>query len=140
MATTTTSYQRSSKVERADSFGDWNPAFVIDILPDWVYTNNKQPTSIQDCMRHISIINHVISDIDLQIQIKYQSKHSEFTQWHIKTLKAKQSQNYVLSAYKHWLTLNTPDPLDLTDKFDKLVQLLIEEPEDVMTQLKALLT
>ena len=128
------------------SYGDWNEAFVLETLPTWVYTDHPQPHSLKTCRAKISYIEHVLIDIDYQIKIKQLDhevqKDASFGAWHQKTLKAKQTYNYILNAYNNWLILNTPErteALDLEERFDKLVLLLAEDPDDFVQRVRQLI-
>ena len=59
--------------------------------------------------------------------------------WRCQALKAKQSQNYILNAYNYWLALNKTEPLDVSEKLDKLIVLLAEDPDDFLLRVKALI-
>jgi hypothetical protein len=126
----------------------WDAQYVIDTLPEWVYQNNKEPDSIKECKALISKAGHTLRDIDLQIQIRNAELETEtrdllnirkFHTWRCQALKAKQSQNYILNAYNYWLALNKTEPLDVSEKLDKLIVLLAEDPDDFLLRVKALI-
>ncbi|REK53377.1 MAG: hypothetical protein DWQ49_11860 [Bacteroidetes bacterium] len=104
--------------------------------------------SVKDCEAKISAIEYTIVDIDLQIDIRqsecamgssrYKSTF-DFEKWRCQALKAKQSQYYLLNAHKYWLILNTTQPLDVPQKLDKLIELLVEDSPDFHQQAQALL-
>jgi hypothetical protein len=48
----------------------WDDEYVIENLPTWIYTDNDQPRSINECRAKISSVEYTIEDIDLQIQIR----------------------------------------------------------------------
>ena len=126
----------------------WDSRFIIPNLPPWIYSDNEPPISVTDCVAKISALEYTIVDIDLQIDIRqsemsmgnsrYQNSY-DFEKWRCQALKAKQSQYYLLNAYKYWLILNDPKTLDEPSKLDKLIELLIEEPSDFIQQAQALL-
>ena len=141
MASTTALSKKSSVTQ-------WDKEFVLASLPPWIYTENEQPKDVADCQAKLSNIRHILQDIDLQISIKDTQLQlrqgevttvTEYNQWLLKILKAKQSYNYLLNAYNNWLILNSPEALDLTNRFDTLVEILIEEPDNYLTELKRLL-
>ena len=141
MASTTALSKKSSATQ-------WDKEFVLASLPPWIYTENEQPKDVADCQAKLSNIRHILQDIDLQISIKDTQLQlrqgevttvTEYNQWLLKILKAKQSYNYLLNAYNNWLILNSPEALDLTNRFDTLVEILIEEPDNYLTELKRLL-
>ena len=70
---------------------------------------------------------------------RYQSTF-DFEKWRCQALKAKQSQYYLLNAYKYWFLLNDHKSLDVPSKLDKLIELLIEDPTDFTQQATALLS
>jgi hypothetical protein len=63
----------------------------------------------------------------------------EFEKWRCQALKAKQSQYYLLNAHKYWLILNNTQPLDVSEKLDKLIELLVEDSPTFTQQAQALL-
>jgi hypothetical protein len=133
----------------------WDPKYVIDNLPVWIYSDNKQPESLQECKAKISSTEYTIRDIELQIEIRElelktgSSRHNssfEYERWKTQALRAKQTHLYLLNAYTYWLTLNqkeanaTTTSKPETDQIlKKLIKLLIEEPGDFEEQLEALL-
>lgn len=127
----------------------WDDQYVIENLPTWIYTDNDQPRSINECKAKISSVEYTIEDIDLQIQIRDlelktgNSRHQssfDFDKWKTQALRARQTHLYLLNAYKYWLILNEkePDPKYLDKKLNQIIKLLIEEPADFEQQLAAL--
>lgn len=127
----------------------WDDQYVIENLPTWIYTDNDQPRSINECKAKISSVEYTIEDIDLQIQIRDlelktgNSRHQssfDFDKWKTQALRARQTHLYLLNAYKYWLILNEkePDPKYLDKKLNEIIKLLIEEPADFEQQLAAL--
>ena len=127
----------------------WDDEYVIENLPTWIYTDNDQPRSINECRAKISSVEYTIEDIDLQIQIRDlelktgNSRHQssfDFDKWKTQALRARQTHLYLLNAYKYWLILNEkePDPKYLDKKLNQIIKLLIEEPADFEQQLAAL--
>ena len=127
----------------------WDDEYVIENLPPWIYTDNDQPRSINECRAKISSVEYTIEDIDLQIQIRDlelktgNSRHQssfDFDKWKTQALRARQTHLYLLNAYKYWLILNEkePDPKYLDKKLNQIIKLLIEEPADFEQQLAAL--
>ncbi len=133
----------------------WDSKYVIDNLPVWIYSDNKQPESIQECKAKISATEYTIRDIELQIEIRElelktgSSRHSssfEYERWKTQALRAKQTHLYLLNAYTYWLALNEKETnsaedceSDTSKKLSKLIKLLIKEPVDFETQLETLL-
>jgi hypothetical protein len=128
----------------------WEERYVIDNLPTWIYTDNKQPTAIEECRAKLSSIEYTIRDIDLQIEIRElelktgSSRHSssfDYEKWKGQALRAKQTHLYLLNAYKYWLILNERDanPIKLENKLTNLIRLLIDDPQDFTAQLEDLL-
>ena len=131
----------------------WDTKYVIENLPSWIYTDNKQPESIEECKAKISSTEYTIRDIELQIEIRElelktgSSRHNssfEFDRWKTQALRAKQTHLYLLNAQKYWLALNEHNDkgsakADLAKTVEKLIELLIEEPADFVTQLEQLL-
>jgi|TARA_R100001463_G_scaffold32201_8_gene72334 hypothetical protein len=126
----------------------WADKYIIDNLPPWIYSDNHPPTNIRDCKAKISAIEYTIIDIDLQVDIRqsecamgssrYKSSY-DFEKWKCQALKAKQSQYYLLNAYKYWMILNSTQALDAPSKLDKLIELLIEDSPNFHEQAQALL-
>lgn len=93
----------------------WDKKYIIENLPPWVYQDNPEPETINECAATICRLEHTIEDIDLQIKIRefeletgtgrQQSKH-EHDKWVVQALKAKQTHKYLLSAYKYWKLIN----------------------------------
>ena len=97
----------------------------------------------------ISALEYTIADIDLQIEIRElelrtgKSRHQssfDYEKWRGQALRAKQTHLYLMNAYKYWLIKNTPDDhLDVSARLSKLVQLLIDDPNDFIEQARTLL-
>lgn len=128
----------------------WDQKFIIDNLPPWIYERYEQPSTVSEAKAKISSLEHTIRDMDLQMEIRecdksiaqqtYGSSFDVIT-WENKTrkiLKAKQSTLYVLNAFKYFVLMSESDPL-LTDRFNKLVNLLAEDPVDFTQRVKELL-
>lgn len=124
----------------------WDNEFVIENLPTWIYTDNDQPRSEQECLAKISSLEYTIEDIDLQIQIRElelktgSSRHQssfDFEKWKTQALRARQTHLYLLNAYKYWLILNQRETstYSLSKKLNEVIKLLIEEPADFEEQL-----
>lgn len=130
----------------------WDSAFVIENLPPWVYKNNLMPLSMNECNAKLSSLDHTLSDMDLQIEVKRcEKKIAELTDESFdevdfyerlrKIHKAKQSTLYVISALKYWKHLNTDTVFaESDDKFSTLVELLIEDPPNFVDQARDLLS
>ena len=138
----------TTALSKKSSVTQWDKEFVLTSLPPWIYTENEQPKDVADCQAKLSNIKHILQDMDLQISIKDTQLQlrqgevttvTEYNEWLLKILKAKQSYNYLQNAYNNWLILNSPEALDLTNRFDTLVEILIEEPDNYLTELKRLL-
>jgi hypothetical protein len=126
----------------------WEEEYVIENLPRWIYTDNKPPESITECKAHISSIEYTLKDIDLQIEIRElelktgNSRHQstfEYDKWRVGALRAKQNHLYLLNAHKYWLIKNTTETVDSSQKLDKLIALLVEDPADFCAKAQALL-
>ena len=127
----------------------WDPEYVIENLPPWVYKNHPMPRSVNECIAKITALEHTLMDMDLQIEVKNCEKriaqlannyfddiaHEEKVR---KIYKAKQSTLYVISALKYWHSLNH-EPPQLRDKLNALVELLAEDPVDFVDRVKELL-
>lgn len=127
---------------------NWEPDFVIDNLPPWIYSDNEPPTTVKECRAKVSALEYTIKDIELQIEIRELELHTgnsrhqssfDYEKWKVQALRAKQTHYYLLNAYKYWLIKNTPDEVDTDQKLRKLVQLLIDEPNDFEIQAALLL-
>lgn len=127
----------------------WDSEYVIDNLPPWIYSDNQPPESIQACKAKISSIEYTIEDIDLQISIRElelktgHSRHNsafDYEKWKIQALRARQTHLYLLSAYKYWLILNERKEVQAAtrDKLERVIELLIDEPDDFVEQLEKL--
>lgn len=133
----------------------WDSKYVIDNLPVWIYSDNKQPESLQECKAKISSTEYTIRDIELQIEIRElelktgSSRHNssfEYERWKTQALRAKQTHLYLLNAYTYWLALNQKETnataaskTQSEETLKKLIELLIEEPDDFVEQLETLL-
>ena len=126
----------------------WDSKNIIDNLPQWIYHDNEEPESIAECKAHISSIEYTLKDIDLQIEIRElelktgNSRHQstfEYDKWRVGALRAKQNHLYLLNAHKYWLIKNTTDTVDSSQKLDKLIALLVEDPTDFCAKAQALL-
>tara|TARA_R100000995_G_C3463938_1_gene114632 strand:+ start:637 stop:1080 length:444 start_codon:yes stop_codon:yes gene_type:complete len=129
----------------------WDSAFVIENLPPWVYKNHPMPASMNECNAKLSSLQHTLSDMDLQIEVKRCEKRIaeltdesfdeiDFYERIRKIHKAKQSTLYVISALKYWKHLNTDTVFtESDDKFTTLVELLIEDPPNFVDQARDLL-
>jgi hypothetical protein len=131
----------------------WDTKYVIENLPAWIYSDNKQPESIEECKAKISSTEYTIRDIELQIEIRElelktgSSRHNssfEFDRWKTQALRAKQTHLYLLNAHKYWLMLNESKLTETSAKdtrktVERLIELLIEEPDDFVSQLESLL-
>jgi len=113
----------------------WPEKYIIDNLPPWIYSDNKPPVSRAECAAKISSIELTISDID---NSRYSSSY-DFEKWRLGALKAKQSQYYLLNAYRYWQVLNDPSYEGKETKLNKLIKLLIDEPSDFVHQAERLL-
>lgn len=133
----------------------WADKYVIDNLPAWIYSDNKQPKSVAECKAKISATEYTIRDIELQIEIRElelktgSSRHSssfEYERWKTQALRAKQTHLYLLNAYTYWLALSEKETNKVTaaaentaETVRKLIELLIEDPTDFVLQLESLL-
>ncbi len=126
----------------------WGAEYVIDNLPPWIYSDNVPPASVQECKAKVSALEYTIKDIELQIEIRELELHTgnsrhqssfDYEKWKVQALRAKQTHYYLLNAYKYWLIKNTPENVDTDQKLCKLIELLIEEPDDFETQAAHLL-
>jgi hypothetical protein len=128
----------------------WENAYVIENLPIWIYTDNRQPTTMAECRAKISSIEYTIKDIDLQIEIRElelktgSSRHQssfDYEKWRTQALRAKQTHLYLLNAYSYWSILNEKEfnEQKISNKVNNLIQLLIEEPSDFVKQLEKLI-
>ena len=126
----------------------WEEKYRIPNLPLWIYTDNEPPSSLADCKAKVSATQFILEDIETQIKIRElelkigNSRHNsnlDFEKWRLQALKAKQTHHHLLSAYTYWLTLKSEDTIDMEEKLNKLINLLIEEPHDFTTQAARLL-
>lgn len=93
----------------------WAQEYIISNLPPWVYQQNEEPKSLEECDATICKLEHTIEDIDLQIHIRefeletgtgrQQSKY-EHDKWVAQALRAKQTHKYLLSAFRYWRIIN----------------------------------
>ena len=128
----------------------WSEKHVIENLPAWIYADNQEPVSIAECKAKISAVEYTIKDIELQMEVRElelqtgNSRHAssfDFQKWRAQALRAKQTHMYLLNAYKYLLLLNEHKEYknNASEKLTKVIELLIEEPVDFVSQLKALL-
>jgi hypothetical protein len=126
----------------------WRSDYIIDSLPSWIYTDNEEPRTDAECRAKISSLQYTIKDIELQIEIRElefrtgSSRHGsafEFDKWRSQALRAKQTHLCLLNAYNYWLILNERSKPDETSKLNRVIQLLIDEPDDFVVQLEKLL-
>lgn len=128
----------------------WDTKYIIENLPNWIYTDSPQPKDVADCEARISSIEYTLIDIDLQIEIRElelktgNSRHTsnfEYDKWKVQALRAKQTHLYMLNAYKYWLILNKRDtsPVNLNEKLNKVINLLIDDPDTFVLDLEKLL-
>jgi len=128
----------------------WAKEYIIDNLPSWIYSDNTEPETIAECRAKISAIEYTIKDIELQIEVRElelqtgNSRHAsnfDFQKWRAQALRAKQTHMYLLNAYKYWFLLNERDIVRAsdTDRLNKVIKLLIDDPADFVPQLAALL-
>lgn len=126
----------------------WRSDYIIDSLPNWIYTDNEEPRSAAECRAKISSLQYTIQDIELQIEIRElefrtgNSRHGsafEFDKWRSQALRAKQTHLCLLNAYNYWLILNERTETINKTKLDQVIRLLIDEPADFVDQLEKLL-
>jgi len=128
----------------------WDKRYIIENLPVWIYTDNEQPNTISECKAKVSSLRYTIDDINLQIEIRElelktgNSRHQsnfDFEKWKTQALRARQTHLYLLNAYSYWLILNEREYADkkVNSKVDALIQILIEDPVDIVPKLEALL-
>ena len=131
----------------------WDERFVIENLPPWIYTDNHQPASLQECEAKISSLEYTLRDIDLQIDIRElelrtgNSRHQssfDYEKWKVQALKAKQTQYYLLNAYKFWYIKNKREnsgeqSTNTREIVNSLIRLLIEDPGDFEKKAEKLL-
>jgi len=135
----------------------WSPEYIISNLPPWVYQQNEEPKSLEECDATICKLEHTIEDIELQIHIRdfeletgtgrQQSKY-EHDKWVVQALKAKQTHKYLLSAYKYWRIINRQKALSetstgavvlkLCDMLVSLCDLLKNEPFNFQEEIETL--
>lgn len=125
----------------------WAKQYIIENLPSWIYSDHAEPTSMAECKAKISSTEYTIKDIELQIEVRElelqtgNSRHSsnfDFQKWKTQALRAKQTHLYMLNAYKYWMLLNQKEDTEKT-RLDRVIRLLIDDPEDFFAQLKELL-
>lgn len=138
--------QNSSSETKRPSL--WAEEYMIGNMPQWIYTHNKQPVSVTECLAEISSVEYTLKDIDLQIEIRElelktgNSRHSnsfDYDKWRGGALRAKQTHLYLLNAYKYWLIKNSKHELDTASKLDKLIELLVEDSPEFCEKARALL-
>lgn len=126
----------------------WRQEYIVENLPNWIYTDNQEPRSESECRAKISSLEYTIKDIELQLEIRElelrtgSSRHSstfDHDKWKTQALRAKQTHLYLLNAYKYWLLLNERHEATENSKLNSVIKLLIEEPKDFVTQLEKLL-
>lgn len=128
----------------------WDDKYVIENLPNWIYTDSPQPRDIAECEAKISSIEYTLRDIDLQIEIRElelktgSSRHTsnfEYEKWKVQALRAKQTHLYLLNAYKYWLIFNNREnnETNLNEKLNKVINILIEDSDTFAVDLKELL-
>lgn len=127
----------------------WRPEYVVENLPGWIYSDNREPKSLAECRAKISSLEYTIKDIELQIEIRElelktgSSRHGsafDYEKWRTQALKAKQTHLYLLNAYKYWMLLSERENIDYQNsKLNAVIKILIEEPEDFISQLEKLL-
>ena len=132
----------------------WDERFVIENLPPWIYTDNHQPSSLRECEAKISSLEYTLRDIDLQIDIRElelrtgNSRHQsnfDYEKWKVQALKAKQTQYYLLNAYKFWYIKNKRENAGEGDQstrdiLNSLIKLLVDDPHDFEERAKSLLS
>jgi hypothetical protein len=126
----------------------WRSEYIVENLPNWIYTDNNEPRSEAECRAKISSLEYTIKDIDLQIEIRdlelktgssrYGSAF-DHDKWKTQALRAKQTHMYLLNAYTYWLLINERRETLNMSKLDSVIKLLIEEPKDFIAQLEKLL-
>jgi len=129
----------------------WDPEFIIDNLPPWIYSDNPQPKNLEECKAKLSALSFTLQDIDMQIEIRELeqrigiSRHNssyDFEKWKIQALKARQTHLYLQNAYSYWLLLNERKELDtnsdLSKKVDAVIQILIDDGPDFIDRLQKL--
>lgn len=126
----------------------WPSEARQDSLPAYIYAEYEPPYSLRECAARIKSLEFIIIDIDLQIEIREMelrtgsSRHAtalDLDKWKTGALRAKQTHYYLLNAYNYWQSMMAPERLDDHPKLDKLMQLLLEDPNDFEAQLRSLL-
>ena len=134
----------------------WDKKFILENLPQWIYTDNPEPKSLMEGYAKLSSLRYTISDIELQIEIReYEretgnSRHgdvNDLARWKLQALRAKQTHLYLTNAYTYWVIMNEKELLDTVDhhnqnpdaKLNKVIELLIKDPSDFVDQLQQLL-
>lgn len=135
----------------------WSSEYIISNLPPWVYQQNEEPKTLEECDATICKLEHTIEDIELQIHIRdfeletgtgrQQSKY-EHDKWVVQALKAKQTHKYLLSAYKYWRIINSKKEaaatstgavaVKLCDLMVSLCGLLSNEPPNFQEEIETL--
>ena len=125
----------------------WDTKHIISNLPSWVYSDFSEPKSVNECKALISATEYTLRDIDLQIQIRLAeldrkpgaTYKEEYQRWLSGALRAKQTNLYLQSAYNYWLILNEDNEFSLEHKLKKVIQIIADDDEDLVEQLKSLI-
>ena len=125
----------------------WDTKHIISNLPSWVYSDFSEPKSVNECKALISATEYTLRDIDLQIQIRLAELDrkpgatfkEEYQRWLAGALRAKQTNLYLQSAYNYWLILNEDNEVSLEHKLKKVIEIIADDDEDLVEQLKALI-
>ena len=125
----------------------WDTKHIISNLPSWVYSDFSEPKSVNECKALISATENTLRDIDLQIQIRLAELDrkpgatfkEEYQRWLSGALRAKQTNLYLQSAYNYWLILNEDNEVSLEHKLKKVIEIIADDDEDLVEQLKALI-
>ena len=137
--------QRSKKPSSKELL--WDAKHIISNLPSWVYSDFSEPNSVSECKALISATEYTLRDIDLQIQIRLAeldrkpgaTYKEEYQRWLSGALRAKQTNLYLQSAYNYWLILNEDNEVSLEHKLKKVIEIIADDDEDLVEQLKALI-
>ena len=125
----------------------WDTKHIISNLPSWVYSDFSEPKSVNECKALISATEYTLRDIDLQIQIRLAeldrkpgaTYKEEYQRWLSGALRAKQTNLYLQSAYNYWLILNEDNEVSLEHKLKQVIQIIADDDEDLVEQLKSLI-
>lgn len=125
----------------------WDTKHIISNLPSWVYSDFSEPKSVSECKALVSATEYTLRDIDLQIQIRLADLDrkpgavykEEYQRWLSGALRAKQTNLYLQSAYNYWLILNEDNEVSLEHKLKKVIEIIADDDEDLVAQLKALI-